>query len=94
MCPFSGIGLSERPDTVCGKIAEGRVAVLVDGTPGVLIVPYLFVEYFQTMDDYSNQPYFATFTRWLKYLAFLSPRFCLGFTWRWEPLTRRCFRKS
>ena len=39
MCPFSGIGLSERPDTVCGKIAEGRVAVLVDGTPGVLIVP-------------------------------------------------------
>ena len=40
MCPFSGIGLSERPDTVCGKIAEGRVAVLVDGTPGVLIVPY------------------------------------------------------
>ena len=70
MCPFSGIGLSERPDTVCGKIAEGRVAVLVDGTPGVLIVPYLFVEYFQTMDDYSNQPYFATFTRWLKYLAF------------------------
>lgn len=67
---FSSIGLSERPDTVCGKIAEGRVAILVDGTPGVLIVPYLFVEYFQTMDDYSNQPYFATFTRWLKYFAF------------------------
>lgn len=66
---FSSIGLSERPDTVCGKIAEGRVAILVDGTPGVLIVPYLFVEYFQTMDDYSNQPYFATFTRWLKYFA-------------------------
>ena len=35
-----------------------------------MIVPYLFVEYFQTLDDYSNQPYFATFTRWLKYLAF------------------------
>ena len=33
MCPFSGIGLSERPDTVCGKIAEGRVAVLVEWNP-------------------------------------------------------------
>ena len=28
---FSGIGISERPDTVCGKITEGRIAVLVDG---------------------------------------------------------------
>lgn len=70
LSPFSGVGLSERPDTVCGKIAEGRVAIIVDGTPNVLLVPYLFVEYFQTMDDYSNQPYFATFTRWLKYFAF------------------------
>lgn len=67
---FSGVGVSERPDTVCGKIAEGRIAILVDGAPSALIVPYLFVEYFQTLDDYSNRAYFATFTRWLKYLAF------------------------
>lgn len=67
---FSGVGMTERPDTVCGKISEGRVAVLIDGTPNVLIVPYLFVEYFQHLDDYSMHPYFATFTRWLKYLAF------------------------
>lgn len=67
---FSGVGISERPDTVCGKIAEGRIAILVDGSPTALIVPYLFVEYFQTLDDYSNRSYFATFTRWLKYFAF------------------------
>lgn len=67
---FSGIGMTERPDTVCGKISEGRIAVLVDGTPNALIVPYLFVEYFQHLDDYSRHPYFATFTRWLKYIAF------------------------
>ena len=42
----------------------------MDGTPAVLIVPYLFSENFQTLDDYSNRPYFATLTRWLKYLAF------------------------
>lgn len=68
---FSSVGMTERPDTVCGKISEGRIAILVDGTPNVLVVPYLFVEYFQHLDDYSMHTYFATFTRWLKYFAFL-----------------------
>ncbi len=68
---FSSVGISERPDTVCGKLTEGRIAVLVDGVPSALIVPYLFAEYFQTLDDYSNRAYFATFTRFLKYAAFL-----------------------
>ncbi len=67
---FSGVGVTERPDTVCGKLTEGRIAILVDGVPSALIVPYLFTEYFQTLDDYSNRAYFATFTRILKYTAF------------------------
>lgn len=67
---FSTVGISERPDTVCGKISEGRIAVFVDGTPDVLIVPCLFTEYFQSMDDYAHRPFFASFTRWLKYTAF------------------------
>ena len=75
---FSGVGISERPDTVCGKISEGRIAILVDGVPDVIIVPYLFVEYFQTLDDYESRPYFATFTRWLKYLAFFISAFFPG----------------
>jgi spore germination protein KA len=68
---FSTIGISERPDTICGKISEGRVAILIDGTPNALIIPYLFVEYFQNLDDYAFRPYFATLTRWLKYISFL-----------------------
>jgi spore germination protein KA len=67
---FSTVSTSERPDTVCGKISEGRIAVFVDGTPDVLIVPCLFTEHFQSMDDYANRAFFATFTRWLKYSAF------------------------
>lgn len=67
---FSTVGITERPDTVCGKLAEGRIAILVDGVPSALIVPCLFAEYFQTLDDYSNKPYFAVFTRWLKFTAF------------------------
>lgn len=68
---FSGVGVTERPDTACAKICEGRIVILIDGTPSALVVPHLLVENFQTLDDYSNRPYFATMTRWLKYIAFL-----------------------
>lgn len=75
---FSGVGISERPDTVCGKLTEGRIAILVDGTPAVIIVPHLFVEEFQSVDDYSNRPYYATFIRILKYLSFFIAVFLPG----------------
>jgi len=67
---FSGVGITERPDVVCGKIEEGRVAILVEGTPGALLVPFLFVENFQTLDDYLTRPFYAAFVRWIKYIAF------------------------
>ena len=75
---FTGVGMSERPDVVCGKIEEGRVAVLVEGTPSVLLVPFLFVENFQTLDDYLTRPFYGTFIRWLKYLAFFLSAFLPG----------------
>ncbi len=75
---FSGVGISERPDTVCGKLTEGRIAVIVDGTPAVMIIPRLFVEEFQAVDDYSNRPYYATFIRALKYLAFVASVYLPG----------------
>lgn len=67
---FSGIGTTERPDTLCAKVAEGRLAILVDGTPFALILPYLFHENFQTVDDYTHRPVYAAFSRILKYLSF------------------------
>ncbi len=67
---FTEVGNSERPDTVCGKIVEGRVAILVDGTPFCLIVPHLFIENFQNLDDYTLNPVFVSFIRLLKYFSF------------------------
>lgn len=75
---FSGIGISERPDTVCGKLSEGRIAVLIDGTPSVILIPHLFVEEFQSVDDYSNRPFYASFIRILKYISFLIAVFLPG----------------
>lgn len=68
---FSGIGSTERPDVLCGKISEGRVGILVDGTPFALIIPYLFNENFQSLDDYCYRPFYATFIRILRYCSFL-----------------------
>lgn len=66
---FSTVGVTEKPDTLCGKITEGRVGILVDGTPSAIIVPHLFIENFQSFDDYSNRPYYASFIRILKYIS-------------------------
>ena len=48
---FSSVGTTERPDVFAAKIAEGRVGIIVDGTPYALIVPHLFIENFHSLDD-------------------------------------------
>ena len=67
---FSAVGRTERPDTLCSKLAEGRVAVIVDGSPFALFLPFLFTENFQTLDDYSYRPYYSLFIRFLRLLCF------------------------
>ena len=63
---------------MCGKIEEGRVALLIDGTPNVVILPHLFLENFQSFDDYANRPFYAAFTRILKLIAFFLAMFLPG----------------
>ena len=75
---FGNVGITERPDTLCGKISEGRVGIIVDGTPTAIIIPNLFIENFQCMDDYANRPFYATFTRWIRYIAFFVAVFLPG----------------
>jgi len=49
---FPTVGNSEKPDKVAAKLLEGRVAILCEGTPVVLTVPFIFVEGFQVSEDY------------------------------------------
>ena len=63
------VGATEKPDIFCAKIAEGRVGILVDGSPIALTVPYLLVEDFQSSEDYFVPSYRATFTRLLRLFA-------------------------
>lgn len=68
--PFSTIANSEKPDIIAAKILEGRVAILVDGTPIVLSVPMVFIESFQSAEDYYSRPYYASLIRTLRFIAF------------------------
>ena len=67
---FRTVGSTERPDVVVGKILEGRIAILVDGCPDVLTVPFLFVENFQSSEDYTLNYYYTSFSRFLRMLGF------------------------
>jgi spore germination protein KA len=68
--PFATIGYSEKPDVIASRILEGRVAVVVDGTPFVLTAPMLFIESFQTAEDYYARPIYATFIRLMRFVAY------------------------
>lgn len=75
---FSECGTCERPDTFAAKLYEGRIGILVDGTPFSLIVPHLFIESFQTLDDYTQKPFYAAFIRSVRVIAYLITLFLPG----------------
>jgi len=70
LSPFRTTGYTERPDTVIARLLEGRIAILVDGSPSVLTLPFLFIENFQSSEDYYMNYYFSSFSRMLRMFGF------------------------
>lgn len=66
---FPTINNSERPDVVAASLLEGRIAILVDGTPFVLMVPALFTQFLQSAEDYYHRSDFGLL-RLIRYVAF------------------------
>jgi spore germination protein KA len=62
---------SERPDVVSSHLLEGRIALIVDGSPFALTVPALFIQFFQAPDDYYSRFDISTGIRMLRIIAFL-----------------------
>ena len=63
---FKQIGNCEKPDILCAKLLEGRIGILVDGSPIALTVPFLLLEDFQSSNDYYSQHSNTTFVRILR----------------------------
>ncbi|ASA23678.1 spore germination protein [Paenibacillus donghaensis] len=66
--PFPVIQSTQRPDLVSGSLVEGKVVLLIDGSPMVLVLPISFWFGFQTAEDYYMNFIYATMLRWLRYL--------------------------
>ena len=66
---FRSVGTTEKPDVFTAKIAEGRVGILVDGSPIALTAPYVLTEDLQTVEDYFVSPFMATIFRFLRVIS-------------------------
>lgn len=68
---FPQIQYTERPDKVAASLLEGRVALVVDGSPNVLLLPLMFVQLLQSPEDYYTRMLPGTFMRWIRYMGLL-----------------------
>lgn len=66
---FKQIGITEKPDILCAKMLEGRVGILVDGSPIALTLPFVLIEDFQASNDYYQNSKRATFVRFIRILS-------------------------
>lgn len=66
---FKQVGDVEKPDVLLGKMLEGRVGIIVDGSPIVLTIPFILIEDLQNADDYYSQPIRVSFVRVLRFIG-------------------------
>lgn len=68
---FPQIGNSERSDSVVGKLLDGKVAIIVDGSNFALISPRTFLEFLDSGDDHYESTYIAIFVSILRFIALI-----------------------
>ncbi|MBQ3084955.1 MAG: spore germination protein [Clostridia bacterium] len=81
-CPwsvFKTVGKTSRPDVLASKLMEGRIGVILDGSPVAITLPYIFAESFQSPDDYYQSVLYANIGRVLRFLGFILSVFLPGF---------------
>ncbi|MBG9754015.1 spore germination protein [Lysinibacillus sphaericus] len=81
---FPTVYNSERPDVIAGELLDGKVAILVDGTPFVLVVPALFTSFLQSAEDYYQHWMISSLIRILRFfgisLALVAPSLYVAIT--------------
>lgn len=73
LSPFPQMQLTERPDKAAASILEGRIAIIVDNSPFVILVPVTLNALFQSAEDYYSRWQVVSITRFLRFVgAFLA----------------------
>ena len=75
---FKQTGSTERPDVLMERLLEGRIAIMVDGSPFVITLPYMMLEDLQASEDYYTSKYRANLVRSLRIVAILFSIFLPG----------------
>nr|WP_230986745.1 spore germination protein [Cohnella fermenti] len=82
--PFPQLQYTERPDTVSASVLEGRIAILVDNTPMILLAPVTFFMMLQSAEDYYQPFIAASWIRWIRFIflstSLLLPSFYIAIT--------------
>lgn len=68
--PFPTFQSSERPDVAAAALAEGKIVIMVEGTPFVLITPVTFVSFFQAAEDYYSHYDLSILVRIIRLISF------------------------
>ncbi len=68
---FPTLKSTERPDLASEALLEGKVIIITDNSPEVLILPTFFIDFFHMSDDYYQKPINVTFIRLIRLLAFI-----------------------
>ncbi|MDQ7792941.1 MAG: spore germination protein [bacterium] len=77
--PFPVVRYTERPDVVAVHLLEGHVAVAVDTSPGLMLLPVTIFHHMQHAEDYRQDPAVGVYLRWVRFLA-------IGLSWIGPPL--------
>lgn len=67
---FDTIGYTEKPDIAASKLFQGKVIIIVDGTPSVIMAPFFFLENLQAADDYYLNKWFTSISRLQRWFGF------------------------
>ncbi|MEG9298955.1 spore germination protein [Mangrovibacillus sp. Mu-81] len=69
--PFPQFLNTERPDRVAANLMEGRVGLVMEGSPTVLLFPVTFFSFLQTSEDYNNRSFISSFFRIVRLFSFI-----------------------
>lgn len=75
--PYPTVRYTERPDTLAAHLYEGHVAIIVDGSPSVLITPTTFWHHMQHAEEYRNKPSVGAYLRFVRFIGVWASIFIL-----------------
>lgn len=76
---FPLINQTERPDLASFSLLEGKICIIVENSPTVLIIPSFFIDFFHTPDDYYEKNINTSFIRILRFISFFISIFLPGY---------------